>query len=142
MKNIFFIICKLWFYILEKKKNFGATSLTFIWILGGEKSHTIEFSFRHTPGCAFKEAVVTSDEANIVILVADKGHREALCAYNIETGELASRVPLRYSGVKVGNFKLQNIFALKKYNWSNLINFVEFQFSFEKTNWNSGKKLR
>lgn len=56
---------------------------------------------RNIPGVPFKEAVVTCDDINIVVLAADKVHREALFAFNSNTGEMVSKVPLRYSGVKV-----------------------------------------
>jgi hypothetical protein len=47
------------------------------------------------------EAVVTSDGANIAILAADKGHREAMYVFSCKTGEQVAKVPLRYSSVKV-----------------------------------------
>ena len=49
----------------------------------------------------FKEAVVTGDQANIVILAADKGHREAMYVFSCQNGDLVAKIPLRYAGVKV-----------------------------------------
>lgn len=63
--------------------------------------YCFEFTLRNIPGAPFKEAVITTDNANIVLLAADKGHREAMCAFHIKTGELVSKVQLKYSNVKV-----------------------------------------
>lgn len=68
---------------------------------GGEHVYSFEFTIRNVPGVPFKEAVITSDNANIAILASDKSHREAMFAFNCKTGELVSKVPLKYSVVKV-----------------------------------------
>ncbi|XP_065202628.1 NACHT and WD repeat domain-containing protein 2 isoform X2 [Planococcus citri] len=76
-----------------------ATCITRV-IPSGNHAYSFEFSIRNIPGVAFKEAVITSDNLNISILAADKGHREAMFTFNNKTGELVSKVPLKYSNVK------------------------------------------
>mgnify|MGYP006965687963 CR=1 FL=1 len=68
---------------------------------GGEHVHSFEFSVRNVPGEPFMEAVITSDRANIVVLAADKGHREAMYVFSCKTGDQVAKIPLRYSSVKV-----------------------------------------
>lgn len=69
--------------------------------LGGNHVYNFEFPLRNVPGIPFKEAVISCDNAFIVVLGTDKGQREAVYTFNSKTGELVSKVPLRYSVVKV-----------------------------------------
>ena len=70
----------------------------------------------------FKEAVVTSDQANIAILAADKGHREAMYVFSCKTGDLVSKTLLRYSGVKV-RFRPDSCLVVFLPCWSNFDHF-------------------
>lgn len=67
----------------------------------GSKVFSFEYPVRAAAGLGFKEAVITCDCQNIVVIAADKGHREAIHVFNAKTGALLSKIPLKISGVKV-----------------------------------------
>lgn len=81
-------------------------------LIGGDRLHSFEFPIRNMTGMPFKEAVVTSDQANIAILAADKGHREAMYIFSSKNGDLVTKIPLRYSGVKVRAYLIVMIIAI------------------------------
>ena len=65
-----------------------------------------EFPVRTLAGMAFKQAVVTCDSMNIVVIGVDKGARDALFVFHTKTGSLISKIPLKQSSAKVSSLTL------------------------------------
>ncbi|XP_039275654.1 NACHT and WD repeat domain-containing protein 2 [Nilaparvata lugens] len=70
----------------------------------GNKLFSFDYPVRAAAGLGFKEAVVTADGASIVVLAADKGHREAVHVFSAKNGALLSKIPIKIPGVKEVSF--------------------------------------
>lgn len=67
----------------------------------GQTIYTFDYQIRNVTGVEFKNIVVTADGSNLIALVNDKGHREALHVYNASDGQFVNKIVLRQSGMKV-----------------------------------------
>ncbi|PSN30262.1 hypothetical protein C0J52_18638 [Blattella germanica] len=66
----------------------------------GTRIYASEFPVRNVAGSVFKQAVVTCDGNNILVIGADKGSKDALYVVNARTGSLVSKIPLKQSAAK------------------------------------------
>ncbi|XP_066996019.2 NACHT and WD repeat domain-containing protein 2 [Anabrus simplex] len=66
----------------------------------GIRIYAVEFPIRCITGVPFKPGVVTCDGANIVVIGADKGNRDAAYVINARTGSIVNKIPLKQSAVK------------------------------------------
>jgi hypothetical protein len=71
---------------------------------GGEMIYSFEYPVRSITGVPFKQAVITSDGQNLIVVAADKTNRDCVIVYNATNGNLVHRIPLKHCGIKdVGN---------------------------------------
>ncbi|XP_068899926.1 NACHT and WD repeat domain-containing protein 2 isoform X2 [Tenebrio molitor] len=70
----------------------------------GEMIYSFEYPVRSITGVPFKQAVITSDGQNLIVVAADKTNRDCVIVYNATNGNLVHRIPLKHCGIKdVGN---------------------------------------
>lgn len=62
---------------------------------------SLEYPVKSHTGVPFRQAVLTSDGAHLVVPAADKGNRDCVIVYNAKTGVLVNRIPIKIPGLKV-----------------------------------------
>ncbi|XP_046423821.1 NACHT and WD repeat domain-containing protein 2 [Neodiprion fabricii] len=66
----------------------------------GRTMFSLEYPVKSQTGVPFRQAVLTSDGANLVVPAADKGNRDCVIVYNAKTGVLVNRIPVKIPGLK------------------------------------------
>lgn len=80
---------------------FAQTALAIVRsMVEGQTLYTFEFNFRMIAGIPFRNAVVTADNQYIVVVSADKAHKDCINVFGASNGNHIHKIPLRGCNIK------------------------------------------
>lgn len=69
--------------------------------LDGSIQFTFEFAFRIIPGVAFRNAIITADGANFVVVSVDKAMKDCVSVFSANNGSFMHKISLKGCNIKV-----------------------------------------
>lgn len=73
----------------------------FLHFSDGAIQFTFEFAFRIIPGIAFRNAIITADGANFVVVSVDKAMKDCVSVFSANNGSFLHKISLKGCNIKV-----------------------------------------